>query len=54
MNQRYKPEMIVSLALIIFCFSLFLENEKVRLTMQITSNAVAGYFGFISNKDEVE
>lgn len=54
MNPKYKPEIIVGLALIIFFFSLFLENEKVQLTMQITSNAIAGYFGFISNKDEVE
>lgn len=50
--KKNHPEIIVSIALIVFCFSLFLNNEKAQITMQITSNAVAGYFGFISNKNE--
>lgn len=54
MEKRYKPEIIVGIALVIFFFSLFLDNEKLQITMQVASNAITGYFGFINNKDDLE
>ena len=51
---KYKPELIVITCLIIFSLSLFLDNEKVRLTVQLASNAITGYFGFISALNDEE